>query len=385
MRLFGWSLNLSSGAKMIFNRLLQTFCASLLTVPALGPPVGAQTPARAPEAKTAAEAYHNIQVLKSIPSDQLIPSMQFITYSLGVECSYCHVEGALEKDDKKPKLTARKMMQMMMAVNRENFDGKQVVTCNSCHRGSPRPVSIPDTTDVAPKPVLEAGASEASSGNVPPPEEIIANYVGAMGGVATLSKIKSRQETGTIAISGHRLPLEILNTADGKQLTLIHLPNGDSVTAYDGTSGWTSSPNHPARPIPAVEVVSARCETDLLLPLHIKRLFGELKTMGAEHVGDRETYVVAGMNSGDIAAKFYFDKDAGYLLRLVRYTSSPLGKNPTQIDYEDYRDQDGTKVPYRYTISRPNSRLAVQIEAVKFNVQVDESRFALPAMASGEK
>ena len=370
---------------MIFDRLLQTFCASLLAVPALGAPAGAQTPARAPEAKTAAEAYHNIQVLKSIPSDQLIPSMQFITYSLGVECSYCHVEGALEKDDKKPKLTARKMMQMMMAINRENFDGKQVVTCNSCHRGSPRPMSIPGIPDIMPKPVFEAGASEASSGNAPSPEEIIAKYVGAMGGVATLSKIKSRQEMGTITISGHSLPLEILSTAEGKQLTVIHLPNGDGATAYDATSGWTSSPNHPARPIPPVEAVSARSETDLLLPMHIKQLFGELKTIGAERVGDHETYVVAGMNSSDMAAKFYFDRDAGYLLRLVRYTGSPLGKNPTQIDYEDYRDQDGTKVPYRYTISRPNSRLAVQIEAVKFNVPVDESRFAVPAMASGEK
>ena len=76
-------------------------------------------------AKTAAEAYHNIQVLKDIPADQVVPAMQFITYSLGVECSYCHVEGALEKDDKKPKRTARRMMQMMAAINRDNFESSR--------------------------------------------------------------------------------------------------------------------------------------------------------------------------------------------------------------------------------------------------------------------
>ena len=37
--------------------------------------------------KTAAEAYQNIQILKEVPANQLIPAMQFITYSLGVECS----------------------------------------------------------------------------------------------------------------------------------------------------------------------------------------------------------------------------------------------------------------------------------------------------------
>src|SRR5438552_18062164 len=83
------------------------------------------------KARTAAEAYQNVQVLKDIPADQLVPAMQFITYSLGVECSYCHVEGALEKDDKKPKQIARKMMEVMAGINGDDFESEQIVTCNS--------------------------------------------------------------------------------------------------------------------------------------------------------------------------------------------------------------------------------------------------------------
>jgi len=52
--------------------------------------------------KTTEQAFKNIQILKGIPADQLIPSMQFISASLGVECEYCHVAGAFDKDDKKP-------------------------------------------------------------------------------------------------------------------------------------------------------------------------------------------------------------------------------------------------------------------------------------------
>ena len=89
--------------------------------------------------QTAAQKYKNIQVLKDIPADQLIPSMQFITAALGVECEFCHVAspaGKLEfdKDDKDEKKTAREMMQMMFAINQNNFDGKRGVTCNTCHR-----------------------------------------------------------------------------------------------------------------------------------------------------------------------------------------------------------------------------------------------------------
>src|SRR5215470_890596 len=138
-------------------RARTTLVFSMLSIPAVWLfPQTAATNSRS--TKSAAEAYHNVQVLKDIPADELIPSMQFITYSLGVECSYCHVEGALEKDDKKTKLTARKMMKMMLAINRENFDSRQVVTCNSCHRGVSRPVSIPMIADFG---------AEADLGTIP--------------------------------------------------------------------------------------------------------------------------------------------------------------------------------------------------------------------------
>src|SRR6266581_6887631 len=172
-----------------------------------------------PGAMSAAEAYHNIQVLKDIPADQLVPAMQFITYSLGVECSYCHVEGALEKDDKKPKQTARRMMQMMAAINRDNFDSKQVVTCNSCHRGAPRPLAIPVIAEGGARPSVESAVGEeTSTTNAPPADQIIAKYVEAIGGAATLQTIVTRLEKGTINISGRSLPIEILSKIGGKQL-----------------------------------------------------------------------------------------------------------------------------------------------------------------------
>jgi len=332
--------------------------------------------------KSAAEAYQNIQVLKEIPADQLVPAMQFITYSLGVECSYCHIEGALEKDDKKPKQTARKMMQMLAVINRDNFDSKQAVTCNSCHRGAPRPLSVPMIADTPLKPVLESPANEGSASNAPTAEQIIQKYMDAIGGGDALGKLNTRQEKGTIDIGGRSLPIEILSRMGGKQLTVIHLPNGDNVTAYDGTSGWTSGPNRPVREISSVEVASAQAEVDLQLPLHLKQIFSEVKSAAPEKIGDRETYVVAGISSGEVAAKFYFDEDSGYLLRIVRYTKSPLGRNPTEIDYSDYRAQSGLKIPFQWTIARPNSRLTIKIVEAKFNVPVDEAKFARPATQS---
>ena len=105
-------------------------------------PVSSNAPGKKTE-----EQFKNIQVLKGIPAEQLIPTMEFIGASLGVGCEFCHVHDAFEKDDKKPKQTARKMMEMMFTINADNFEGNRVVTCNSCHRGNADASSDPRGDD----------------------------------------------------------------------------------------------------------------------------------------------------------------------------------------------------------------------------------------------
>jgi Photosynthetic reaction centre cytochrome C subunit len=123
----------------IFLSIWGLIAIGMLLAEAQSPPIASQAAAN----QTTEQRFKNIQVLKGIPGDQLIPAMQFITASLGVECSFCHVENHFDQDDKKPKQMARKMMQMMAAINQQNFDNHREVTCNTCHRGSSRPVSIP--------------------------------------------------------------------------------------------------------------------------------------------------------------------------------------------------------------------------------------------------
>src|ERR1700730_16524950 len=330
--------------------------------------------------KMAEEVYKNVQVLKGIPADRLIPAMQFITSSLGVECSFCHVEGAPEKDDKKPKQVARKMMQMMFTINQENFEGKREVTCYSCHRGSAHPRATPIIAEAGVQPVAEDMPDDgAVPADAPTAEQIFAKYVDALGGASAIGKLSTRVEKGTISLGGRQLPIDIFSKTPGKRMTIIHLPNGDNITTYDGTSGWTSAPGRPVRDIPAPEAISARLEGDLQLPVRFKELAGDLKTAKPEKIGDRDAYVVSGLNAGEPMVKFYFDESSGLLLRMLRYVDSPLGRNPTQIDYSDYRNEGNVKMPSQRTIARPGTCFTIQIEQARSNVAVDDTKFAKPA------
>jgi hypothetical protein len=80
--------------------------------------------------------------------------------------------------------------------------------------------------------------------------------------------------------------------------------------------------------------------------------------------------------------KLYFDAQSGLLLRLVRYAETPLGNNPTQIDYSDYRDVDGVKVPFIWAVSRPGNHFTIQIEKTQQNVPIDDAKFAKPPASS---
>ena len=168
--------------------------------------------------KKAEEQFKNIQVLKGIPADQLIPGMQFITASLGVECEFCHVEGSFEKDDKKPKQTARKMMEMMFAINKDNFEGHREVTCYSCHRGSVEPVGIPPVMAEELRLVVGEARKEeekkgedtdAREGSGPTADQLFDKYLQAVGGGAAVEKITSRVMKGTITFGDRNVPIDI--------------------------------------------------------------------------------------------------------------------------------------------------------------------------------
>jgi hypothetical protein len=333
--------------------------------------------------KLAEEEFKNIQVLKGIPADQVIPSMQFIAASLGVECDYCHVAHANEKDDKKPKVTARKMINMMMAINKDNFEGHREVTCYSCHRGSKDPVATPIIMDEEAKPAAEEEKKPGEAkATLPSAEQLLDKYLAAIGGADALRKITSRVQKGTItAFGGQHFPIDVYSKAPDKGLSVMHLQGGDSFTGFDGKQGWLSVPGR-VHTMSAAENAAARIDADLYLPAHLKTLYEKFRVDVGEKIDGHDTYVAAGRTEGQPPLRLYLDKESGLLLRLVRYAETPLGRNPTQIDYADYRDANGVKVPFRWTLARPGNRFTIQVEQLQHNVPVDDSKFAIPPPAA---
>jgi len=82
----------------------------------------------------------NLKLLQ--PSD-IRPMMGAFRTALGVQCNYCHVQGAFDSDENPKKEVARHMITMMREINAKFPDGKVHVTCYTCHRGNAEPATEP--------------------------------------------------------------------------------------------------------------------------------------------------------------------------------------------------------------------------------------------------
>jgi len=338
--------------------------------------------AQAPESKTAEQVYKNIQQLKGTPADQLNAAMQFIAVSLGVECESCHVAGKYEADDKNNKKTAREMLAMTASINKDSFRGQRQVTCYTCHRGSLRPVSVPPVQDSdtpprpATPPVPPAAAAPAPAPTV---DDIIAKYLTAVGGADAMKKIASRTMKGTLMAMGSETAIDLYTKAPNKRLSVSHMsPTSDSFTAFDGTAGWLGTTGGQAREMSPTEAFAASLDADFYLVAHLKELFPQLRRGRPAEVGGAMCETLSGTRPGQPAVVFYFDRDTGLLLRMARSADTPMGRMPTEIDYADYREADGVKTPWRWTLARANGRFTIQLKEVKNNAAIDDAKFGKP-------
>jgi hypothetical protein len=337
------------------------------------------------EGKTAEQVYKNIQVLQGTPANELNQSMHLMKGATGMDCLYCHIEREWEKDVKPPKQVARAMITMMMDINKRNFGGRQVVTCNTCHNGRPIPAAMPVF------PVLEPKAAVQPA--LPTVDQILAKYVLALGGEAALRKVTSRTITGTQFIPtgpGGTVPtpasVERYLKAPNLAVTIYRAPTYAISQGFDGTSACSQDQAGRVTEPVKLDVGRAARAADFYEPLNLKREYPQMTVRGIEHINGHDAYLVICVPQGDLPESLYFDVNTGLLLRKQTVLPTPIGDSPYQADFDDYRDTgSGVKFPFLIHMSPSNARTELAPEAtlrvtkVEDNKAIEDAKFTKPA------
>jgi photosynthetic reaction center cytochrome c subunit len=342
----------------------------------------------------AEDVFKNIQVLRGLTVKEFMNTMGFFSAATGMNCIDCHspnAEGlAGYAVDTPVKQTARKMVLMVKMLNQTNFGGQRDVTCYTCHRAMDRPKTIPSLLDqyaVAEDDPNEVEVIRPSAGTPPSQisaDQILDKYIEAIGGAAQLANLNGFVAKGThegFDTLHTTAPLDIYAKAPNQLTTIVHAPEGDSVSTYDGIHGWIAAADKLMRVLPLAggDLEGAKIDACLFFPAGLKQEFKWRTGFPSVRINDRPVQVIQEAGKGEIGAKLYFDSESGLLVRQVRYTDTAVGVIPTQIDYSDYRTVAGVKVPFKWVVTWTDDLWNIELSEVQPNVHIDGAKFAMPA------
>lgn len=329
------------------------------------------------QTKTAAEVYKNIQVLKDTPAEQIMPMMDIMSASLGVKCSFCHVQDQWEKDDKEEKQTARKMVTMTLGLNKQNFNGRLEVSCATCHNGRPHPatpVSLGENLFQRPS------QPQPSKEPMPTVDQILDKYTLGLGGKEALAKVKTRTIKASRADNGGQpVAEEIYAKAPNKMLVVTNFPQISVNTGYNGADGWVTIGGKDETAAHKDDLEQFGRDAQFLFePSKLKEIYKEMTIAGTDKINDKEVYLVRATTQTGKRERLFFDKQTGLLVR--RYAAAPtsIGVYAFQIDYDDYRLVEGVKIPYLIKWSVPGRSWTRKVTEVKQNAAIDDAKFTAP-------
>jgi hypothetical protein len=356
--------------------------------------IGIRAAGQAPAPQGAAEkvpmtddVFKNVEILRGIPVDTFFETMGMFASAMGNDCTFCHVSKAyFDKGafaEQTPRMRrARDMLKMMNALNEQYFAGRTRVTCFTCHGGSQAPKSEPDLALQYGAPAEDPNARDFPVDTRVTPDQLFDKYLQALGGTERLARLTSYRATGTYSgfdTAFEKVPVELFAKAPNQQAMIVRLAEGVSTRTFDGRNGWMAGPDTPVPLLTLTEgnLDRARLEAIIAFPTGLKQAFPRWR-VGRTAIDDREVRIVQGMGNAQALANLYFD-DSGLLVRLVRWTRTPVGFIPTQVDFSDYRDVAGVKVPFRRTVTQTYMQMNIELTDVQPNVTIDAARFARPA------
>lgn len=376
--------------------------------------IGGLTAAQtAPQEKPllAEQVFKNVQVLRGIPVDDFLGTMGIMAAALQFDCSDCHVAAGTEKvdwaADTPRKQMARVMVTMVATINKNNFGGRQLVTCWTCHRNRDKPLVTPVMATIYGTPTVEPDDIIVQAPGAPVAESILDRYIEAAGGAQRLAGLTSFVGKGT-SVSfggfGGDGAVEIVAQAPDKRATIILIKEatgrGDQIRTYDGRTGWLRTPLNVLGEfqLTGTDLDGSRVDAQLSFPGQIKQMLTNVRTGPPTTITDlpapfsqsvlqqgvpseqaHVVDVVQGTGPRGLLVTLYFDRQSGLLLRELRYGSSPIGRIPTQIDFADYRDVNGIKLPFRITFAWLDGRDSIILNDITTNVPIDQAKFGRPA------
>ena len=249
-------------------------------------------------------------------------------------------------------------------------------------------------------------------------DQVLDNYVKALGGKEALQKITSRILKGTYKIgsTGVNMPLEIYAKARNNIMLKVNVSKSETIQrGFNGSDGWAKDLNlDEIRSITGTELLLLKTKADFYWAINLKTLYPQLafkekKTIDFQLPNNpkpekKEVYILETKAESlpkeekRPIERFYFDSKTGLLLRsdidteVLVAGKKEVTKNgvtftehvvevqivPIEIYYENYKEIDGVKIPMTTRQAISSNNIIIEFTTVEHNKPIDDKLFSKP-------
>lgn len=212
-------------------------------------------------------------------------------------------------------------------------------------------------------------------------DQILENYIKAIGGRENWKKLTTRISTGTIDVPAMNLSglVTVREKAPNRSIFTVNFNGAVFQQGFDGTIGWSNDPQNGLREQAGEELAETKRDSDFYHPLDLKQMYSKITVAGTDKIDDRDAYIVEA-SSGDLGTdKIYFDTQNGLVLRIVGQHHTMDGPATFTEDFSDFREVDGIKLPYTVHQESPSSTFTIKFTEIRHNEAIEDAAFAKPA------
>jgi hypothetical protein len=327
------------------------------------------------------------------------------------------VQGQFDSDDNPRKDRARKMMAMVDRFN-DNTANDITVTCATCHHGHAPPERTPtfavnmtqaEADAAAAARAARAGGPGGGGGGqgggqgrgpggagpggpgggqrggapAPPPkptetaDQVIAKYVQALGGQAAIALAKTRVLEGTQTTRDlQTAPIKVQEKVTGEyRIDVASTPN-PSYRVSTPAGAWATGFGPNPRDLEGVQAAQVARPSDFGIAQNATTLYSSFDVRRYDTIDGKKVVVVNAARGPIVTESLSFDTDSGLLLRRLVQTKTAYGNLAEQVDYSDYKEVGGLKIPFTVKHTTWNQVTTEKFVDAKLNPQLDEALFA---------
>jgi zinc protease len=217
--------------------------------------------------------------------------------------------------------------------------------------------------------------------DLPTGEEIMKKSIDALGGEAALARHHNSLMKGKMSISGVDMSATIYSADPNLLYTLFESEMiGKMESGCNGEVAWDMSTMQGAAVKEGEELEKALFDATFNAQLYWRDRYTSIDVLAEEEIDGATCYkVILAPAVGDSLTS-YVDKDTWLTVKTETVSNSDMGSISIVTNPSDYREVDGVKVPFSMKMVLMGAQeMTTTMDSVKFNVELPEGIFDLPA------